>query len=125
MDRITRGNLDDFLFDKLKDKAQQYNVCVEEINPVYTSQRCSQCGWTRKSNRKKKKLVCTKCGYTDDADHNASINISLDLPEIVLKERLLQKNRVGFYWLENKSILNEVREEPTVSSVQKVLVSEK
>lgn len=98
---------------KLEDLALWSGVHTVKISPVYTSQRCSRCGWTRKSNRRGKKFVCGACGFTGDADHNASINISLDLPEISKKERLLYKNRTGFYWY-------VVGQEPIVSAVQKV-----
>ena len=103
--------------DKLEDLALRAGVQLEKKSPTYTSQRCSKCGWTRKKNRSGKKFVCIACGFTCDADHNASVNISLDLPEISKEERLLHKNRTGFYW-------NEVGKEPIVSSVQKILVME-
>lgn len=87
------------LFEKLLDYCYQQGVLVDKINPTYTSQRCSCCGWTRKSNRKGKAFKCGSCGYTVDSDLNASVNISLDLPEVTKAERLLHKNRTGFYWL--------------------------
>ena len=99
--------------DGLVNKASRLGVQVDKICPTYTSQRCSKCGWTRKSNRKGKKFICTSCGFACDADHNASLNISLDLPEISKEERLLHKNKTGFYW-------NVVWQEPIVPAVQKV-----
>jgi len=98
---------------KLEDLALRSGVQIVKVSPTYTSQRCSKCGWTRKKNRNRKKFVCTSCGFAADADYNASINISLDLSGISKKERLLHKNKNGFYW-------NVTREEPIVSSVQKV-----
>jgi transposase len=82
------------------------------MSPVYTSQRCSKCGWTCKSNRKGKKFVCIKCESVFDADYNASLNISFDLPEISKAEQLKHNNRKGFYW-------NVLGKEPIVPSVQK------
>jgi len=96
----------------LEDIALWSGVQVVKISPAYTSQRCSRCGWTRKKNRKGKKFVCAACGFACDADHNASINISLDLPEISKEERLLHKNKISFYW-------HVVGQEPIVSAVQK------
>jgi len=87
------------IFDKLKMISEDLGVQVEEINPTYTSQRCSKCGWTRKRNRKGKQFVCNACGFTCDADVNGSRNISLTLPEIKRKYRRKQINRKGFYWL--------------------------
>lgn len=97
----------------LEDKSLQLGVQVVKICPTYTSQRCSKCGWTRKINRKGKNFVCKACGFACDADYNASLNISFDLSEISKKERLLHKNKSGFYW-------NVIRQEPIVPAVQKV-----
>ena len=97
---------------KTKNLTLERGVRVNELSPVCTSQRCSRCGWTCKSNRNGKSFICGKCGYALDADKNASINISFDLPEIKV-EQLKQKNKIGFYW-------NVLGKEPIVSSVQKV-----
>jgi len=86
------------IFDKLKDKCLRQGVLVKEISSTYTSQRCSSCGWVRKANRKGKIFKCNSCGYTQDADLNASINISLNLPTISKKIRLKNLNRKGFFW---------------------------
>jgi IS605 OrfB family transposase len=87
------------IFGKLKDKCELLGVQVNELNPTYTSQRCSSCGWVRKGNRQGKQFKCDRCGHTQDADLNASLNLSLNLPSIKKEERLKQKNRTGFYWL--------------------------
>ena len=100
------------LFDVLDSKLESQGVLVCKLSPTYTSQRCSQCGWTRKLNRKRKQFKCDKCAYACDADLNASINLSLNLVAITKQERLQQNNRSGFYW-------NVVSKEPIVPSVQK------
>lgn len=92
------------IFDKLISKCEEQGVLVKRISPTYTSQRCSKCGWVRKSNRKQKEFKCKKCSFDCDSDLNASVNLSLNLRAISKKKRLLQKNRTGFYW-------NEVRQE--------------
>jgi len=86
--------------DKLGRLSHESGVPIHEMDPAFTSQRCSICGWTRKSNRHRKRFRCTACGYASDADLNASVNISLDLPEISRKERLSRPNLKGFYWVE-------------------------
>jgi len=73
-------------------------VQVEYVNPTYTSQRCSCCGWVRSSNRKGKQFKCKACGFAVDADLNAALNIATNLRPIGREERLLHKNRKGFYW---------------------------
>lgn len=85
-------------FDKLELTAEMQGVLVEQVNPTYTSQRCSCCGWVRKRNRYGKLFKCGKCGYTADADFNGSVNISFNLPEISKEERLRKNNITGFYW---------------------------
>ena len=86
------------IFDKLKSKSDELGVQVNELNPAYTSQRCSVCGWVRNDNRKGKLFKCKSCGHTQDADLNASSNLSLNLPPLSKAERLIIKNRNGFYW---------------------------
>ncbi len=94
------------IFDKLDRYCEEQDVLVTKISPTYTSQRCSECGWTRKGNRKGKTFTCDKCGNTMDSDLNASLNISFNLREIGKKERLLGKNKTGFYWnLEGKECI--------------------
>lgn len=100
------------IFDRLKLKSEEHNVYVQEISPTYTSQRCSCCGWTRKTNRNGLIFKCEKCSNEQNSDLNASTNIRLNLREIGNKERLLHKNRIGFYW-------NELSREPIVRDVLK------
>jgi putative transposase len=100
------------LFSVLKGKLQEAGVRVQEVNPTYTSQRCSKCGWTRKGNRKAKRFKCDKCGYAADADLNASINLSLELPAIGSGQRLAKISKIGFYW-------SAAGREPIVPFVQK------
>ena len=45
------------------------------VSPAYTSQKCSKCDHTERSNRKGESFECLGCGYQADADHNAAINI--------------------------------------------------
>ena len=87
------------LFDKLDSKLCDAGVQINKVNPTYTSQRCSSCGWVRKGNRKKKEFKCDKCGFAADADLNASTNLSLSLLPIGKQQRLSKINKTGFYWL--------------------------
>ena len=46
------------------------------VPPQYTSQRCHKCGHTHKDNRESQAVfLCTRCGYTGNADENAAVNI--------------------------------------------------
>lgn len=61
---------------KLKRIQELDGVTVTEINPAYTSQQCSHCGYTARDNRQTRDLFCCKCcGTTLHADINASRNI--------------------------------------------------
>lgn len=86
---------------------EEQNVFVQTVKPTYTSQRCSQCGWVQKANRKGKLFECRSCGFTTDADFNASCNIALPLVPIGTGVRLAHSNKQGFYW-------NELGQEFTV-----------
>ncbi len=47
-----------------------------KVDPAYTSQACSRCGNTHKSNRPSQAVFkCGSCGFSLNADHNAAINI--------------------------------------------------
>ncbi|MDG5775208.1 zinc ribbon domain-containing protein [Haloarculaceae archaeon H-GB1-1] len=54
---------------------------MKQINPAYTSQRCSKCGFTREGNRPHKnsqdEFERLKCVYDFHADYNATKNIGL------------------------------------------------
>ncbi len=57
---------------KLEYKAGQ----VVYVDPAYTSQACSRCGYTAKSNRPSQAVFrCGACGFQANADHNAALNI--------------------------------------------------
>lgn len=54
-----------------------YNFKLMKVNPKNSSNKCSKCGHTHKENRKSQaKFVCMNCGFTCNADKNASYNIS-------------------------------------------------
>jgi IS605 OrfB family transposase len=49
---------------------------LAEVNPRYTSQRCSSCGHTAKENRvSQATFKCLVCGHEENADVNAAKNI--------------------------------------------------
>jgi len=64
-------------FTMLEYKAIKKGGEVIKIDPKYTSQKCSKCGHISKQNRQSQsKFVCTSCGFSTNADYNASINIA-------------------------------------------------
>ncbi|MFH1565691.1 MAG: transposase [bacterium] len=61
----------------LEYKAKLAGVIIRLIDPHYTSQRCSNCGYIAKHNRKNQSnFVCRSCGFSANADHNGAMNIA-------------------------------------------------
>ena len=60
---------------KLADLAERFGIASDEVDPAYTSQRCSACGHVHRSNRKGDLFRCRRCGLTLHADVNAARNI--------------------------------------------------
>ncbi len=57
-------------------KAAMQGIQVVKIDPRHTSQTCSNCQHQHRSNRRSQSLFrCCKCGYSLNADLNASYNI--------------------------------------------------
>jgi len=85
-------------------------ICEEAEVPLilqessYRSQRCGQCGIVRKSQRKEKLYSCNTrkggCGWSGDADYNASCNHKANLPDVTFYLRSQKLNRKGFFWKE-------------------------
>ncbi|MGB0454993.1 MAG: zinc ribbon domain-containing protein, partial [Bacteriovoracaceae bacterium] len=48
---------------------------LELVPARYTSTKCSNCLYNDKENRKGKVFKCLNCGFEEDADKNASLNI--------------------------------------------------
>ena len=53
--------------------SEECRTVFRSTSPFYTSQECFRCGHIEKGNRLSQELfVCQSCGYTDNADENAS-----------------------------------------------------
>jgi len=55
---------------------EENRVLLTRVDPAFTSQRCSVCGFTDKKNRCGERFLCVDCGKLLDADYNAAINLS-------------------------------------------------
>lgn len=74
---------------KIANKAAEYGIRFVEINPQYTSQRCSVCGHIHSDNRmSQSEFVCTNCGTELNADYNAAVNIATEGIEDIIKQKL-------------------------------------
>jgi len=92
--------------DSLIKLCEEQGVLVTLVDNEYNSQRCNQCGWTQKANRKAKLFKCLNCDHENDADANASLNIlnRFLLVELPFGFRKLRKNLDGFFWNPNMLI---------------------
>lgn len=58
-------------------KARRAGVPLVVVDPAYTSQTCSACGYVDKRNRvDQATFICWSCGVVASADHNAAVNIA-------------------------------------------------
>jgi IS605 OrfB family transposase len=63
-------------------KSAQAGVPFTRVDPAYTSQRCTACGYTSRRNRTKRaEFVCKSCGFAEHADILGSDNIAYRAPE--------------------------------------------
>ncbi len=82
-------------------KSERLGKSVVYIKPYYTSQQCSKCSHTEKSNRNGNIFLCKKCNYELDADLNASRNIAR-IGRTDFLQGLVNSPKVGI--VENKGV---------------------
>jgi len=88
--------------EKFESIKERYGIEITQINPAYTSQECSKCGYVEKKNRKSQaKFICGFCGKKQNADINSSKNIlarsSSSLKDIFAKRAfILDKTVTNF-----------------------------
>lgn len=60
----------------LEAKAKGTGRTIKPVPAPYTSQTCSACGYCNGDNREDQAtFICKSCGFTENADTNAAINI--------------------------------------------------
>lgn len=60
----------------LEQKCLKTGCTLIKVDPAYTSQTCSQCGYCNADNRiTQSDFECLSCDFEENADYNASINI--------------------------------------------------
>lgn len=85
---------------KIINKAEQNGIVVKKVNPYYTSQTCSVCGYADKNNRPKGEkgqayFKCCKCGFETNADFNAARNIAMSTDFGRKKKKITYKKKVA------------------------------
>jgi len=79
---------------KLKNKAAEYGILVNEVNPRYTSQRCHVCGYIDSSNRKTQaEFSCISCKMECHADYNAAKNLSIPGIDEIITRALQEREK--------------------------------
>lgn len=70
---------------KLEWKCYKYGTIFVKVNPAYTSKTCSKCGLIKEDLTLKDRVFECECGYINDRDVNAAINIAAKGKLIALK----------------------------------------
>ena len=71
---------------------RKYDIAVSTVHASYTSKMCPVCGCIEDANRQtQEEFKCVECGYENNADINASINIKNRVSEAVLRNALLKQ----------------------------------
>jgi len=77
MNRALRAAQLGYVRDQLKFKLDERGIRYRSVQPAYSSQQCSQCGFTFPMNRRSQAMFhCQWCGYAANADENAAQNIA-------------------------------------------------
>lgn len=79
----------------------KFGIRVSLVNPRYTSQTCSKCGHIDSNSRNSRQFKCTKCGYENHADINASINIKNRMSNSYLRENFQVYDKENDIWKGN------------------------
>ena len=61
---------------KVRVVAERLGIRIVEVDPRHTSQDCCVCAHRDRENRKGERFQCLSCGRVDNADRNASANIT-------------------------------------------------
>ena len=73
MNRALRASQLGYVRDKLKFKLDERGIRYRSVQAAYSSQKCSQCGFTFPMNRRSQaKFHCLWCGFEANADENAA-----------------------------------------------------
>ena len=91
MNRLLNNFGKSLITKKFQSLKEELGIKITEVNPAYTSQECSECGYVAKKNRKSQEVfICGFCGHSQNADINASKNIlsrsSTELKNIFMKK---------------------------------------
>lgn len=108
MNRALRASQLGYTRDKLKFKLDERGIRYRSVQPAYSSQQCSHCGFTFAMNRRSQAVFrCLWCGYEANADENAAHNIAERFGDVEL-------NALSFRAVETVLALRFLRSQATV-----------
>lgn len=77
MNRRLRASQLGYIRDKLRFKFDERGVRYRSVQPAYSSQQCSHCGYVSSLNRRTQaEFICRHCGFSCNADVNAALVIA-------------------------------------------------
>ena len=98
MNRALRASqLVGYARDKLKFKLDERGLRFRSVQPAYSSQQYSQCGFTLPMNRRSQTVFrCLWCGFEANPDENAARNIAERFGDAELNVRSFREGVTGF-----------------------------
>lgn len=98
MNRLLRNFGQRAIRQKCQELEERFGIVTVEINPAYSSQECSECGYVDKRNRKSQaEFFCLFCRTRKHADVNAACTLLLRRSE----------GAIGCKWSPREAILQE------------------
>ncbi len=80
---------------KLENLKEEFGIKIREINPAYSSQTCSKCGYVDKSNRKNQAtFICGFCNSKQNSDINAAKNLLFRSSKKLLSSIFTKKTKI-------------------------------
>jgi IS605 OrfB family transposase len=76
MNRLLRRFGQRYFLQTLTERQQEFGFVLEHVNPAYSSQTCSGCGFVHRGNRDGDQFHCHSCGRRAHADVNAAQNLT-------------------------------------------------
>jgi ribosomal protein L37AE/L43A len=112
MNRVLRASQLGYVREKLRFKLDERGIRYRSVQPAYSSQQCSHCGFTFSMNRRSQAVFhCLWCGFEANADENAAQNIAERFGDSEL-------NALSFREVETVLALRFMRRLPVARSVQ-------
>jgi putative transposase len=59
----------------IESKVEETGIVVVAVDPKYSSQTRSRCGYVAAESRRRRRFACVACGFTVHADVNAALEI--------------------------------------------------